>query len=936
MSSTDEIVPGDIVAVNHGMYGRKEGLVIGSSVDYAGRQVVEVQFEPGEVYKTWYPNREDVYSDQVSATPEREQAGARGSSAAISSPASFRKPQPANARATPLASAGALSSRLYMLSPPHPLLEFIQSSYAAQQLAPFVVLLGLPAFALLARAHWHALSALVHMVLESFGVSFLWNWGAGSAETAAAAVERRRAKKKGVVRTRKDQVEMNGLATYSDSTDRDDDDDDLCYPGLVNVSGTYCFLNSVLQAMASLSYLQPHIEAIHARAVELDVPTPVIDTLQETLRTLNTPRSSSSSFRPVPMINALSQPVPGKRSKLFASREHQDAQELFQLISECVKAESAALARESLRDRGLGAFASANVPEGAEVGPGVFDGLTANRRSCVECGYTEAVMHFAFDNWTLSLPRNGGACALQDCLADYIRLELLTDCICRKCSMLATHERLRQEADSLKESVAKDAGASQSKKKRAREARKLEAKVRAAIEEGRIEEDIKGVKMEKVFSKASTKQAMVARPPKVLVLHLNRSIHHGGSAGRNPCRVFFPEVLDLTPYTTSGQLSTLPSVPISTPPPAIPRSTTPTQSIYATPRVFYRLSAVVCHYGMHSFGHYVCFRRKPRAARGSDTAGPSAPTTPRMACPHGCECAECAAYGPVRDGPRPPAPGRGWLRTSDSTVEECGLERVLGEGGGAFLLFYERVAQVRPPVYAAHSPRSSEETVRPASAELGLNGNGSGSVDSLSDDVSTGVGASLSASGIAASLVEGDAGRALLMRPRVVRRTAAGGRSRSASAAPAERTAGALTPLPLPEVPLSSSMPQLGRPLLNGHALIPPGAPEHLEDVDVVKVELPESVSAPARISASSASTSTSASASTSSSGERTPVNSLFSPPLAEPQRSTPASTATAPAAPDTPAPVRPTPAPKAAQARIQVQAPQPVLAAAHTPLNIV
>ena len=35
----------------------------------------------------------------------------------------------------------------------------------------------------------------------------------------------------------------------------------------------------------------------------------------------------------------------------------------------------------------------------------VFDGLTANRRSCVNCGYTEAVMHFGFDNWQLAMPR---------------------------------------------------------------------------------------------------------------------------------------------------------------------------------------------------------------------------------------------------------------------------------------------------------------------------------------------------------------------------------------------------------------------------------------------------------------------------------------------------------------------------------------------------
>ena len=50
-----------------------------------------------------------------------------------------------------------------------------------------------------------------------------------------------------------------------------------------------------------------------------------------------------------------------------------------------------------------------------------------------------------------------------------------------------------------------------SRKKRVREARRLEARVKAAIEEGRIEEDIPGVKLEKVYSRESTKQVMIAR-----------------------------------------------------------------------------------------------------------------------------------------------------------------------------------------------------------------------------------------------------------------------------------------------------------------------------------------------------------------------------------------------------------------------------------------
>jgi ubiquitin carboxyl-terminal hydrolase 1 len=46
-----------------------------------------------------------------------------------------------------------------------------------------------------------------------------------------------------------------------------------------------------------------------------------------------------------------------------------------------------------------------NIGGGGGNAKSVFDGLTANRRSCMECGYTEAVMHFAFDNWQLAVPR---------------------------------------------------------------------------------------------------------------------------------------------------------------------------------------------------------------------------------------------------------------------------------------------------------------------------------------------------------------------------------------------------------------------------------------------------------------------------------------------------------------------------------------------------
>ncbi|KAI0692554.1 hypothetical protein BC835DRAFT_1356742 [Cytidiella melzeri] len=54
----DSILPGDIVAVQHGQYGRTEGLVVGSHVDLQGRQIVEVQLDrrDSEVYHAWLPS----------------------------------------------------------------------------------------------------------------------------------------------------------------------------------------------------------------------------------------------------------------------------------------------------------------------------------------------------------------------------------------------------------------------------------------------------------------------------------------------------------------------------------------------------------------------------------------------------------------------------------------------------------------------------------------------------------------------------------------------------------------------------------------------------------------------------------------------------------------------------------------------------------------
>lgn len=55
-------------------------------------------------------------------------------------------------------------------------------------------------------------------------------------------------------------------------------------------------------------------------------------------------------------------------------------------------------------DRGLQGLSQDCGERERQLQMSVFDGLTANRRSCAVCGYTEAVMHFPLDNWPLAIP----------------------------------------------------------------------------------------------------------------------------------------------------------------------------------------------------------------------------------------------------------------------------------------------------------------------------------------------------------------------------------------------------------------------------------------------------------------------------------------------------------------------------------------------------
>lgn len=229
-------------------------------------------------------------------------------------------------------------------------------------------------------------------------------------------------------------------------------------------------------------------------------------------------------------------------------------------------------------------------------------------------------------------------------------MEYLNDVTCRKCSLIDTVEKLTLEIDALRLSKKIDKLTCLEKIKQDIENRLLM---------GRIQEehhdDLKGF-LSKV-SRVSSKQAMFAKPPKVLCLHVARSTYlPTGEVHKNTCQIKFPQLLDLAPYCTNGTLNTTPHLPIST---------------EVTSTVKYRLMSSIVHYGSHNFGHFIAYKRRLVAEK--------------------CSCDACCDDENVLKHH-----DSNWYKISDERVDSCTVDQVLE--ANPYMLLYELIDDVETPV----------------------------------------------------------------------------------------------------------------------------------------------------------------------------------------------------------------------------------------------
>ncbi|KAI9718081.1 MAG: hypothetical protein M1812_004339 [Candelaria pacifica] len=466
-------------------------------------------------------------------------------------------------------------------------------------------------------------------------------------------------------------------------------------PGLGNWDNS-CYQNSVIQALASLPSLSEYLRASNV-GYRSDKSRAGAMALSAITRALNDPSNSGKRLWTPDQLKSMS------------SWQQQDAQEYLSKIFEDI-------ARQTLfqQDPGLTGTPKQNAPEDERtqkdcvdqkaqtelhrvespveplmrtqacplkegikdmLGPTMqnlpMEGLLAQRVGCMRCQYTEGLSLIPFNCLTVPLGNNW-LYDIRECLDAYTTLESIEGVECGKCTLLKSKEQLENllRGQSRKSAEPNSIDPSQrSQGLHALTSKRLEAVNTSLEDEDFTDRTLLNacrISPKNRVTTTKSRQAVIARTPRTLVIHINRSVfdERTGLQRKNQANVQFPEFLDLDAWC----LGSNPCSP-SEPEEMEEWSLEPGRSMLANKETTqsggacnYGLRAVITHYGRHENGHYTCYRKYPSVSSPDDEAGPDKNAK------------------------------ENWWRISDANVEMVTEEEVLAQGD-VFMLFYERTQE---------------------------------------------------------------------------------------------------------------------------------------------------------------------------------------------------------------------------------------------------
>lgn len=457
--------------------------------------------------------------------------------------------------------------------------------------------------------------------------------------------------------------------------------DDGRPPGLGNWDNS-CYQNSVLQGLASLDSLSNYLSSPKLQTDSRLSYMKMADSLRNLIAELKNPVNNGKRIWTPATLKPMS------------SWQQQDAQEYFSKVldeidKEITKANQAGRLLQGLESsKFLETLSRTDIESGKEMAPpetGVtnpLEGLLAQRVGCTRCGYSEGLSMIPFNCLTVPLGK-AWHYDISECLDEYTKLETIDGVECGKCTLLKTQRLLSIILERIKNSP-DDSQVRVSTTKRLKT-------IMEVLEDDDYDDKTLTQKCnlppKNRMSTVKSRQAVIARPPKSLAIHVNRSLFDDqtGELKKNYAEVRFPKTLDLGPWClgSTGQMQDIDIEEWLLDPEQSMISGTQNQSRVLGP--IYELRAVVTHYGRHENGHYICYRKHPVVHDANEKY--------------------------VEEH---------WWRLSDDDVMKVSEDNVLGQGG-IFMLFYDCTKPASPISLYPHSTETASMSKNPSEAVLAAN-----------------------------------------------------------------------------------------------------------------------------------------------------------------------------------------------------------------------
>lgn len=176
-----------------------------------------------------------------------------------------------------------------------------------------------------------------------------------------------------------------------------------------------------------------------------------------------------------------------------------------------------------------------------------FDGITAERIGCLQCGENGGIRYSVFSGLSLNLPSEniGSTIKLSELLHEWSKPEIIEGVECNRCALIAVHEHLNQQLETIKRQKTVNEKFASLLENRITE-------VEAVLSKPAIDDDdYKKMHTENMVRKSSkSKQILISRPPPFLSLHINRSVFDPRTftIRKNNSRVLFKSRINLSPW----------------------------------------------------------------------------------------------------------------------------------------------------------------------------------------------------------------------------------------------------------------------------------------------------------------------------------------------------------------------------------------------------